>query len=124
MLIVNRASLPPTYIQDQRCNGIGVFNDVLEIDAALEPMAGLRTEFETAGPSHDGLRPPICGFYEDVGGIQGDCRRFAAHDTGKTFHLIACGDHTYFGIELYCLTVEKLERLTLAGPTYGQTIFG
>src|SRR5690606_32069170 len=119
-LVVDGADLAATDIDDEPGHALDVLGDGVEVDPALEAVAGFGTKLEAPGTTHDGFGPPEGGFQVDIGGVERDSRGFATHDAGEAFELVARGDDTYGRVKRDGLPVEQFKLFALLCPANSQ----
>ena len=90
------------------------------IDAALEPVFGVRVDFEHAGGSGNRDRIPICRLEKDVHGFLGDTGLFPTHDPGETFGRPVVGNHHHAGVERVGLFVKRQKLFAAFGAMHAQ----
>src|SRR5690606_38597550 len=78
-LVVDRAGLAATDVQDQVSDVFQMLGDRLCIDAALETMTGISAEIEPTRAACDSLGPPESRLDVDIGGIERHGRGLASH---------------------------------------------
>ena len=85
------------------------------IDAALEAVARIRGDAELAARCRRAQRIEPGGFEEDIDGLVGAARRYAADDAAEGFRTRVIGDHRHVAVQCVGLVVERLQRLAVFG---------